>query len=60
MEEERLATQQAAMRSMQNINAVNNSKGGDTYNQSSVHTNGEPNSDHSDLTAKHLAAASYA
>ena len=60
IEQEKLATQQAAMRSMQNINAINNSKGGDTYNQSSVHTNAEPASDHSDLTAKHLAAANYA
>ncbi len=45
------------MRSMQNINAINNSKGGDTYNQSSVHTTGEPNSDHNDMTQKHLAYA---
>ena len=51
--------QKIAVRSLQSINAINNSKGGDTYNQSSVHTSGEPTSDHSDLTAKHLAAANY-
>ena len=60
MEEERLATQKAQSRALGNINAINNSKGGDTYNQSSVHTSAEPASDHSDLTAKHLAAANYA
>ena len=60
MEEERLATQKAQSRTLGNINAINNSKGGDTYNQSSVHTSAEPASDHSDLTAKHLAAANYA
>ena len=52
--------QKIAVRSLQSINAINNSKGGDTYNQSSVHTSGEPSSDHSDLTAKHLANANYA
>ena len=56
-EQAKLAEQQAAMRNLQNINAINNSKGGDTYNQSSVHTGGEPASDHSDLTQKHLAYA---
>ena len=60
VEEERLATQKAQSRALGNINAINNSKGGDTYNQSSVHTSAEPASDHSDLTAKHLAAANYA
>jgi len=60
MEEEKLATQKAQSRALGNINAINNSKGGDTYNQSSVHTSAEPASDHSDLTAKHLAAANYA
>jgi hypothetical protein len=60
IEEERLATQKAQSRALGNINAINNSKGGDTYNQSSVHTSAEPASDHSDLTAKHLAAANYA
>ena len=54
-----LEEQKIAVRSLQSINAINNSKGGDTYNQSSVHTSGEPTSDHSDLTAKHLAAANY-
>ena len=60
MEEERLATQKAQSKVLGNINAINNSKGGDTYNQSSVHASAEPASDHSDLTAKHLAAANYA
>ena len=60
VEEERLATQKAQSRVLGNINAINNSKGGDTYNQSSVHASAEPASDHSDLTAKHLAAANYA
>ena len=58
-EQAKLEEQKTAMRAMQNINAINNSKGGDTYNQTSVHSNGEPTSDHSDLTAKHLAAANY-
>ena len=58
-EQAKLEEQKTAMRAMQNINAINNSKGGDTYNQTSVHSNGEPASDHSDLTAKHLAAANY-
>ena len=56
-ETERLATQQAQSRTLGNINAINNSKGGDTYNQSSVHTTSEPATDHSDMTAKHLASA---
>jgi len=56
-ETERLATQQAQSRTLGNINAINNSKGGDTYNQSSVHTTSEPATDHSDMTAKHLTAA---
>ena len=56
-ETERLATQQAQSRSLGNINAINNSKGGDTYNQSSVHAAAEPATDHSDMTAKHLASA---
>ena len=59
-EQAKLDEQQAAMRTMQNINAVNNSKGATTVNQTSVHSSGEPSSDHSDLTAKHLASASYA
>ena len=58
-EQAKLEQQKTAMRTMQNINAINNSKGGDTYNQTSVHSNGEPTSDHSDSTAKHLAAANY-
>ena len=58
-EQAKLEEQKTAMRAMQNINAINNSKGGDTYNQTSVHSNGEPTSDHSDSTAKHLAAANY-
>ena len=58
-EQAKLEQQKMAMRAMQNINAINNSKGGDTYNQTSVHSNGEPTSDHSDSTAKHLAAANY-
>ena len=58
-EQAKLEQQKTAMRTMQNINAKNNSKGGDTYNQTSVHSNGEPTSDHSDSTAKHLAAANY-
>ena len=41
-----LEEQKIAVRSLQSINAINNSKGGDTYNQSSVHTIGEPTSDH--------------
>ena len=58
-EQEKLEQQKLVMRSMQNINAINNSKGGDTYNQTSVHSNGEPTSDHTDSTAKHLAEARY-
>ena len=58
-EQAKLEQQKTAMRTMQNINAINNSKGGDTYNQTSVHSNGEPTSDHSDSTAKHLAEARY-
>ena len=58
-EQAKLEEQKMAMRAMQNINAINNSKGGDTYNQTSVHSNGEPTSDHSDSTAKHLAEARY-
>ena len=58
-EQAKLEEQKTAMRAMQNINAINNSKGGDTYNQTSVHSNGEPTSDHSDSTAKHLAEARY-
>ena len=59
-EQAKLAEQQAAMRNFQNINAINNSKGATTVNQTSVHSSGEPNTDHSDLTAKHLASALYA
>jgi len=59
-EQEKLATQQAQSRQLQNINAVNNSTGATTVNQTSVHTSAEPNSDHLDLTARHLASASYA
>jgi hypothetical protein len=59
-EQEKLAEQQAAMRNFQNINAVNNSKGPTTVNQTSVHSSGEPNTDHGDLTARHLASALYA
>ena len=59
-EQAKLDEQQAAMRTMQNINAVNNSTGATTVNQTSVHTSAEPNSDHLDLTARHLASASYA
>ena len=58
-EQAKLEEQKMAMRAMQNINAINNSKGGDTYNQTSVHSNGEPTSDHTDSTAKHLAEARY-
>ena len=57
-EQAKLEEQKTAIRSLQNINAINN-KGGDTYNQTQVQSNGEPTSDHSDLTAKHLAAANY-
>jgi|MEHZ01.6.fsa_nt_MEHZ011639199.1_3 hypothetical protein len=57
MEEDRLATQKAQARTLGNINAVNNSKGATTVNQTSVHSSGEPSSDHSDLTSKHLASA---
>ena len=59
-EQAKLAEQQAAMRNFQNINAVNNSKGPTTVNQTSVHSSGEPNTDHGDLTARHLASALYA
>ena len=59
-EQAKLAEQQAAMRNFQNINAVNNSTGATTVNQTQVHSSGEPSTEHSDLTAKHLAAASYA
>ena len=59
-EQAKLAEQQAAMRNFQNINAVNNSKGATTVNQTSVHNSGEPSTEHSDLTARHLVAASYA
>jgi len=56
-EQEKLATQQTQSRTLQNINAINNSKGPTTVNQTSVHSNGEPASDHNDMTAKHLTAA---
>ena len=59
-EQAKLAEQQAAMRNFQNINAVNNSTGATTVNQTQVHSSGEPSTEHSDLTAKHLVAASYA
>ena len=59
-EQAKLAEQQAAMRNFQNINAINNSKGATSVNQTSVHSSGVPNTDHSDLTAKHLASALYA
>ena len=42
-EQAKLAEQQAAMRNFQNINAINNSKGATTVNQTSVHSSGEPN-----------------
>ena len=56
-EQEKLATQKAQTRALGNINAINNSKGATTVNQTSVHSNGEPASDHNDMTAKHLTAA---
>jgi len=56
-ETEKLATQKAQTRTLGNINAINNSKGATTVNQTSVHSNGEPASDHNDMTAKHLTAA---
>ena len=56
-EQEKLATQKSQAKSMQIINAANNSKGATTVNQTSVHSNGEPGSDHNDMTAKHLASA---
>jgi len=56
-EQEKLATQKSQAKSMQIINAANNSKGATTVNQTSVHSNGEPASDHNDMTAKHLTAA---
>ena len=56
-EQEKLATQKAQTRALGNINAINNSKGPTTVNQTSVHSNGEPASDHNDMTAKHLTAA---
>ena len=56
-EQEKLATQQTQSRTLQNINSINNSKGPTTVNQTSVHSNGEPASDHNDMTAKHLTAA---
>ena len=56
-EQDKLATQQAQAKTLGNINAVNNSKGATTVNQTSVHSSGEPSSDHSDLTSKHLASA---
>ncbi len=56
-ETEKLATQKAQTRTLGNINAINNSKGPTTVNQTSVHSNGEPASDHNDMTAKHLTAA---
>ena len=59
-EQAKLAEQQAAMRNFQNINAVNNSTGATTVNQTQVHSSGEPSTEHSDLTARHLIAASYA
>jgi len=59
-EQDKLAEQKAAMRNFQNINSINNSKGATTVNQTSVHSSGEPSTEHSDLTAKHLVAASYA
>ena len=59
-EEEKMAVQKEQAKSMQIINAANNSKGPTTVNQTSVHSNGEPASDHNDMTAKHLTAASYA
>lgn len=59
-EQDKLAEQKAAMRNFQNINSINNSKGATTVNQTSVHSSGEPSTEHSDLTARHLIAASYA
>jgi len=59
-EQEKMAVQKEQARTLQNINAINNSKGPTTVNQTSVHSNGEPASDHNDMTAKHLTAASYA
>jgi len=59
-EQDKLAEQKAAMRNFQNINSINNSKGATTVNQTQVHSSGEPSTEHSDLTAKHLVAASYA
>jgi len=56
-EQEKLATQKSQTKTMQIINAANNSKGATTVNQTSVHSNGEPGSDHNDMTAKHLASA---
>jgi hypothetical protein len=56
-EQEKLATQKAQTRALGNINAINNSKGPTTVNQTSVHSNGEPASDHNDMTARHLASA---
>jgi len=56
-EQEKLATQKSQAKSMQIINAANNSKGATTVNQTSVHSNGEPGSDHNDMTARHLASA---
>ena len=56
-EQEKLATQKAQTRALGNINAINNSKGATTVNQTSVHSNGEPASDHNDMTARHLTAA---
>ena len=56
-EQEKLATQKSQTKSLQNINAINNSKGPTTVNQTSVHSNGEPGSDHNDMTARHLASA---
>ena len=56
-EQEKLATQKSQTKTMQIINAANNSKGATTVNQTSVHSNGEPGSDHNDMTARHLASA---
>jgi len=56
-EQEKLTTQKAQTRALGNINAINNSKGATTVNQTSVHSNGEPASDHNDMTARHLTAA---